>query len=105
MNLPAEQIGSVPQAGVNPSSVNPQPQSSGVTPEELSTLRQDPELIEVFKRLSGEQNVPMDKIPDEVIVNMAGALHKLGVDGLVQKLSAKMNPQVFQEMSRQQGGN
>ena len=105
MMKPAEAVGSVPQPGVNPAANQPSTAArSDITPEQLATLRNDPELIEVFRRLSGEKDIPMDQIPDEVIINFAGALHKIGIEALVQQLSGKMNPQTFAAM-RARGGN
>ena len=101
-----ESVGSVPQEGVNPQARQAppapaapqpeQPQGGGkLAPEEIEALRKDPELAQAVTKFVGRP-VPMEAIPEELLMEIAGMVHKLGVDGAVQEFKAKVPPEVQQ---------
>lgn len=107
MMKPMEQVGSVPQPGVNPQAqsvrgVNPPqlPQDPreqyGLTDDDLDFFRHDPEVIAVVQQFTG-RDFPMDQVDDALLVQIAGAVHKLGVEGAV----AEANRIIPQEMKAQ----
>ena len=104
MMKPPEQVGAVPQAGVNPQAqpvkgVNgpqmPQDprQQYGITDEDLDYFRHDPEIIAAIRAFTG-RDFPMDQIDDALIVQIAGAVHKLGVEGAVAEFKRIIPPRL-----------
>lgn len=89
MNLPPEQIGATPQMGVNPMAK----QSANLSPEQLAVLRKDPEIAEAVSKFAGRP-IPVQSIPDNLLMEIAGMIHKLGVDGAVMEFKRKVPPQV-----------
>ena len=98
MMKPMEQMGSVPQKGVNPMGGAPprlqmptaqqpqQPQDPrqefGLTDEDLDFFRNDPEIKQAVQMFTG-RDFPMDQIDDHLLVLIAGMVQKLGVQGAV----------------------
>jgi hypothetical protein len=88
MMKPMEQVGSIPQPGVNPqAAMSPKApqdprQEFNLTDDDLDYFRHDPEIIAAVQKFTG-RDFPMDQIDDALIVQIAGAVHKLGVDGAV----------------------
>lgn len=89
-------IGAAPSTG-NPVG-NPQSQNTsngntyGVTPEQIEYLRKDPEVIAVVRGVTG-RDFPMSQIDDALIVQIAGAVHKLGVQGAIEKANQVLSPE------------
>ena len=97
-----EAIGAVPQAGVNPAANQPQqPQqqapAGGMSPEDLKALRTDPELTEAVAKFMGRP-VDMAEVPDDMLVVVAGMVHKLGVDGAIAEFERALPPGVAQQI-------
>lgn len=96
MMKPPEQVGAVPQKGVNPLGGGAPPrlqmnpgakpqdprQQYGLTDEDLDYFRHDPEIIAAVRQFTG-RDFPMDQIDDHLLVVLAGMVQKLGVDGAV----------------------
>lgn len=83
-------IGASPQSGTNPAG-NPQSAPAqppkvglkyGLTPEDVAGFRKNPRIIEVVRRVTG-RDFPMDQIDDDLIIEIAGVVNKIGVDGAV----------------------
>lgn len=88
MNLPPEAIGAAPAQG------NPQAGGSQkLPPEQMAALRKDPEVLAAVAKFIGKP-VPLDNVPDSLLMEIAGAVHKLGVDGAVAKFQQVLPPQV-----------
>ena len=111
MMKPMEAIGSVPQAGVNPAAAAPQVQPAafgqgkpsvpqdprqefGITDEDLDFFRHDPELIQAVQLITG-RDFPMEQIDDALIVHLAGAVQKLGVQGAVAEAKRIIPPETM----------
>ena len=112
MMRPQEAVGAVPQPGVNPMARNapptapapaprPAPQAptapQGLPPEEIAALRKDPELAQAVQLFAGHP-VPMESIPDNLLMEIAGMVHKLGVQGAVAEFKNKVPPEVQQQL-------
>lgn len=108
MMKPPEQVGAVPQEGLQPKAqtvggVNspklPQDprQEYGITDEDLDFFRHDPEIIAAVRAFTG-RDFPMDQIDDALIVQIAGAVHKLGVDGAVSEFKRLIPPRLQAEI-------
>ena len=111
MMRPQEAVGAVPQQGVNPlarqapqqpapAAPQPQPQAAAgqqLTPEELQSLRQDPEIAQAVAQFAGRP-VPVESIPDNLLIEIAGLVQKLGVEGAVQEFRSKVPPEVQQQL-------
>lgn len=104
MMKPMEQIGSIPQPGVNPQAqpvggINspklPQDprKEFGLTDDDLDFFRHDPEVIAVVKQFTG-RDFPMAQVDDALLVQIAGAVHKLGVDGAVAEANRIIPPEM-----------
>lgn len=100
MMKPPEQVGSIPQPGVNPQRVAPAMtpkapqdprQEYGLSDEDLDFFRHDPEIIAAVRQFTG-RDFPMDQIDDALIVQIAGAVHKLGVQGAVAEFKRIIPP-------------
>lgn len=89
---PEAMRGAVPQAQA-PQGQPAQSQGQKLPPEQMDALRKDPEVIEVFRQISGEKDVPMDQIPDDALIAIAGAVHKLGVQQVVSMITKKITPE------------
>ena len=108
MMRPQEAVGAVPQPGVNPmakqappapAAVAP-PQASGgqqLTPDEIQALRQDPEIAQAVSLFMGRPIDPSE-IPEELLANIAGMVHKLGVEGAVAEFQRIIPPEVLQQL-------
>lgn len=104
MMKPPEQVGAVPQPGVNPQArpvagVNPPqlPQDPrkqyGLTDEDLDYFRHDPEVIAVVQQFTG-RDFPMEQIDDALLVQIAGAVQKLGVEGAIAEANRIIPPEM-----------
>jgi hypothetical protein len=86
-------IGAIPAQG------NPQQgQSPKLPPQALAVLRKDPEIIQAVAKFAGHP-VPMESIPDNLLQEIAGAVHKLGVDGAVMKFKQVIPPEIQQRIA------
>lgn len=96
MNLPPEAMGAAPAMG------NPQIGKTPVLPpDKMAALRKDPEIIQAIAKFAGRP-VPLESIPDNLIMEIAGAVHKLGVDGAIAKFK-QVIPQQIQAQIMAQG--
>lgn len=99
MIRPQESIGSVPQPGVNPLTKQIPQQGPVLSPQEMSTLRNDPEIIQAVSQFVGKP-VTLEKVPDNILVNIAGMIHKLGVQGAIQTFTSKLPPGAIEEIKK-----
>lgn len=98
MNMTPEQVGAVPQAGVNPQAkVAPQGEQQ-LSPEEINSFRNDPDIVAAVSKFMGRP-VTLENVPDDMLVTLAGMVQKLGVDGAVQ-MAQKMIPPDQQQQLR-----
>lgn len=96
MMKPMEAIGSVPQEGVNPSSVRtiPDPRVKyGLTDEDFEFFRNDPEVIAVVQAVTG-RDFPMEQVDDILLAEIAGAVQKLGVQGAIAEAQRILTPEI-----------
>lgn len=97
LNNPNAMRGGVPAMG------NPQMgKSPKLPPQAMAVLRKDPEIIQAVTKFMGRP-VPMDKIPDQLLIEIAGMVHKLGVDGAVQKFMQSVPPQLQAQIKASSG--
>lgn len=84
--------------GAAPAQGNPQ-QGQGQTlpPEQMAALRKDPEIGQAVAKVLGKP-IDLAQIPDNILLNIAGMVHKLGVDGAVSEFTKKMPPQILQQL-------
>lgn len=87
MMQPPEAIGSAPAQGNPQSSKTPK-----LPPDQMAALRKDPDIIGAVRKFTG-RDFPMEQIDDVLIVEIAGLVHKLGVDGAVAKAEQILSPQ------------
>ena len=90
--------GAVPAQG-NPMS-RPAPK---LPPQQMAALRKDPEIAQAVSLYIGKP-VPLTVIPDNLLMEIAGMVHKLGVQGAVQEFSRKIPPQVQAQIKARVGG-
>ena len=81
------QNGAVPQSGVNPASVAPPqnaPAQQGLQlpPAAVERFRRNPDVIEAVRQITG-RDFPMSQIDDVLMIQIAGAVFTLGVQGAV----------------------
>ena len=81
-------IGAAPAPG-NPTA----PQAQKLPPQAMVALRKSPDIMKAVALFMGRP-VPMQSIPDNLLVEIAGMVHKLGVQGAVQKFQQTVPPQV-----------
>ena len=96
-----EAMNAVPAMG------NPQMgQTPKLPPDQIAALRKSPNVVAAVAKFIGRP-VPMQMVPDNLIVEIAGMVHKLGVDGAVAAFSQKVPPQVQAQLKAavQQGGS
>lgn len=86
-------IGAVPQAQAQAQSG----QTPNLPPEQINALRQDPEIQQAVQMVLGKK-IDMSLIPDNIMINIAGMVHKLGVQGAVKEFTSKMDPQILQQL-------
>lgn len=100
MNLSPEQVGAVPQSGVNPlakQAPTAPAQGQDIPPEAIQFFRQDPEIIAAVSKFLGRP-VKMDGVPDNILTVVAGMVHKLGVDGAAAEMERIVPPDVAQQL-------
>ncbi len=109
MMRPQEAVGAIPQQGVNPlarqqaPAAAPRPQAAApaqapaLSPEEVEALRKDPEIAQAIAMFVGRP-VPLESVPDNLLMEIAGMVHKLGVEGAVQEFQAKVPPEIQQQL-------
>lgn len=96
MNNP-EAIGAAPAMG------NPQMgQTPKLSPEQIAALKKDPELIQAVTKAFGKP-VPLVTLPDNILSELAGAVHKLGVDGASALIQKVIPPQVKAQILSKHG--
>ena len=79
--------------GAVPAQGNPMaPQTPKLSPDKIAILRKSPSVIEAVRKFTG-RDFPMEQIDDQLIVEIAGLVHKLGVDGAVAKAEQILTPQ------------
>lgn len=78
--------------GASPAEGNPQQgQTPNLPPEQIAALRKDPDILNAVSMFMGKPT-PLDNIPEPALVELAGMVHKLGVQGTVQMLEQKIPP-------------
>ena len=97
MNLPPEAIGAAPAQG-NPTP----PQSPKLSPDQIAALRKDPDILAAVAKFLGRP-APLDQIPEPMLMQLAGAVHKLGVDGAVALMAKVIPPQLQARLKAPQG--
>jgi len=90
-------IGAVPAQG-NPNS----PQTPKLPPQAMAALRKDPQLIQADTKALGKP-VPLDTLPDNILMELAGAVHKLGVDGAAALINKVIPPQIKAQILAKHG--
>lgn len=83
--------------GAAPAQGNPQQGPGKLPPDQIAALRKDPEIAAAVSKYMGRP-FPMEKVPDEMLIEIAGMVAKLGVDGAVQKFSQSIPPQIQQRI-------
>lgn len=84
--------------GATPAQGNPQQgQSPKLNPQQLDALRKDPEIAQVVSMFMGKPT-PMDNVPEAALMELAGMVHKLGVQGAVQMLEQKIPKDLKQKL-------
>lgn len=91
-----DQLGSVPQPGVNPQA-HEASQPGNFSPDDLDYFRNDPEIIAAVTKFLG-RDVDMAKIPDDMLITLAGMVQKLGVDGAIAEVKRLIPPDQFQKL-------
>jgi hypothetical protein len=108
MMRPQEAVGAVPQQGVNPmarqapqpapaAAQPPAPGGQQLAPDQVEALRKDPEIVAAVAQFAGRP-VPMESIPDNLLMEIAGMVDKLGVEGAVHEFKTKVPPEVQQQL-------
>lgn len=101
--VPQQQIqGGVPAAPHPPRGAVPQGPQQGagsLGQKELDSLRNSPDVKQAITVFLGKE-VPLETVPDEIIKEVAGMVHKLGVQGAVA-MAQKMLPPEIQQQLRQ----
>jgi hypothetical protein len=81
------------QIGASPAQGNPQMgQTHKLPPDQIAALRKSPNVIAAVHKFTG-RDFPMEQIDDQLIVEIAGLVNKLGVDGAVAKAEQLLTPQ------------
>lgn len=100
--VPQQQAqGGVPAAPQPPQGAAPQAKAQGQTklsPEDEAILRKDPDVKKTIDTFIGK-DVPMDKVPDFFLAEVAGMVHKLGVQGAVAMLTKMIPADVKKQMT------
>lgn len=92
--MPQESMGgAVPQA----QAMQGPAQGQKLSPEEMDALRNDPEIVQGIAKFIGRP-VDMRKIPDDMLITIAGMVHKLGVDGAIAEFRRLVPPEQLQKM-------
>ncbi len=93
--------GGVPAAPVPPRGAAPQAtaQAGSVSPQEIQILRNDPDVAKAIELFSG-QKPPMDQIPENFLLQVAGMVHKLGVNGAVAMLNKSFPPELLAKLKK-----
>lgn len=97
MMQPAEAVGSIPQPNVNPAATAAKKPTGNLSDAELDALRGDPEIAEVFRQVAGT-DVPMDQVDAQSLAEVAGMVHKLGVEGAVSAINELLSPEQKAEL-------
>lgn len=100
--MPQESMGgAVPQSGVNPQMQRqqaiPPAQGQSLPPWAIDNFRNDPEIREAISMVIGGE-FDMSKIPDDVMIGIAGLVQTMGVRGAVDAFLEKAGPQVLQQL-------
>lgn len=76
-----------------------QPAQGGqkLSPEQMDALRKDPEIIQAVSMVLGKE-IDMKIVPDEIMMNIAGMVHKLGAEGAAAEFVKKIPPQILQQL-------
>lgn len=84
--------------GASPAQGNPtQPQTARLPPDQVAVLRKDPEIIKAVSLFIGKP-VPLDNVPEPALMELAGMVHKLGVQGTVHMLEQKIPANLKQQL-------
>lgn len=101
--VPQQQAqGGIPASPQAPSGAVPQAPQQGMTrpgDKDIGALRNDPEVKQAITLFLGKE-IPMEKVPDEIIKEVAGMVAKLGVQGAVAMAEKMLPPQVKQQLKQ-----
>lgn len=86
--IPREAMGASPQASAG---------LKALPPEQMKALRQDPEIQQAVSMVVGKK-IDLSQIPDDMMMMIAGMVHKLGVQGAVQKFMSGVKPEQLQQI-------
>lgn len=90
--------------GAAPAMGNPQMgQTPKLPPDQIAALRKDPQLMQAVAKALGKP-VPLDTLPDNILMELAGAVHKLGVDGAAALINKVIPPQIKAQILSKYGG-
>lgn len=96
--MPQEAMGgAVPQAQAQGQNPSPQGQTPKLPPEQMEALRQDPEIKQAVSKFIGRP-VKLESVPDNILIVVAGMVHKLGVDGAIQKFEQMVTPEIKNQL-------
>lgn len=65
--------------------------------DQMDALRNDPEIAQAVEMVLGKK-IDMKMIPDDILMNIAGMVHKLGVQGAVKQFVSKIPPQILKQL-------
>lgn len=104
--VPQQQVqGGVPAAPQAPRGSSPQAPAQGANslgPKELESLRNSPDVKQAITLFIGKE-VPMETVPDEILKEVAGMVHKLGVQGAVAMAEKMLPPEIKQQLKQGTG--
>lgn len=102
--VPQQQAqGGVPAAPQAPRGAAPQMAKQGAGKADPEILRQSPRVKQALELYLGRP-VDMSQVPDNILIEVAGMVAKLGVEGAVA-MAQKMIPQDIQRQLKQGAGN
>jgi hypothetical protein len=91
--------------GAIPAQGNPMVrQTPKLSPQQMAALRQDPDIAKAIALYIGKP-VPLTSVPDNLLMEIAGMVHKLGVQGAVAEFSKRIPPQVQAQIKARVGGS
>lgn len=66
-------------------------------PDQMNALRNDPEIKATIEKFLGRP-FEMSKLPDDMLMTIAGMIHKLGPDGAIAEFKRLVPPQELAKM-------
>lgn len=100
-------MGGAPSAPQAPRGSIPQDQqqgANGLGSKEIDVLRRSRDVQQAIQMFLGKE-VPIETVPDAIIKEVAGMVHKLGVQGAVAMAEKMLPPQVKQQLRQGKPAN